>query len=102
MGTTYIHSITYYDDQKNIQTLTLTLDFKGFAHPVMVLVEGTIYCINTKDKGQQYRKRTTILDKEQQYWTKNSNTGQRTKIQDKGQHTYIVLHTMTTRRTYKH
>jgi len=50
----------------------LTLDFKGLAHPVMVLVEGTIYCINTKDKGQQY-------------WTKNNNTGQKTAILDKGQ-----------------
>ena len=54
----------------------MTLDFKGLAHPVMVLVEGT-----RLDKGKQYRKRTTILeqrttilDKERQYWTKDNNT----------------------------
>jgi len=65
----------------------LTLDFKELAHPVMVLVEGT-----RLDKGQQYwtkdtntRQRTTILDKGQQYWTKDNNTRQRTTILNKGQ-----------------
>ena len=59
--TTYIHSITYHDDQKKSYKRTLTLDFRGLAHPVMVLVEGTIL-----------EQRTKILKKK-------NNSGQRTR-----------------------
>ena len=66
--TTYIHSITYHDDQKKSYKHTLTLDFRGLAHPVMVLVEGTIL-----DKGQQYWKRTTTIQNKGQDTTKEDN-----------------------------
>ena len=80
--TTYIHSITYHDDQKKSYKHTLTLDFRGLAHPVMVLVEGT------------------ILDKGQQYWTKDNNTGKeqqqyRTKDKTRQRKTTINLSILT-------